>query len=644
MSKRTRETRRSRRNLGTEDKALRSLEEDQKTSLLSARSDDSNPQTIGRWVDVKDGPPPLPPSTRRRGDDSSVAPPDIPSRPTGSEVTSPDNISLAESLANSSTTTIPRGKRFKDGRDASTPTFVTSFDMDNVNLQTPDSVFKWARTEEPSDTISPPKGRGETDTDVAGTVPVQQPRVEYIQPVHEHQGVLLQAVHEQRRIESPPSSDCSELFIENAVEKELMEANDEVMETSDAAGMVDSGLIIDQELAKAESFPKEAQDDNLSTGISNAPIIVIPIATLVGPETSDGNVTGAADKKKMWYKRRSCWLFVLVQIIVLAVVVAVVLSLRGRDDKESRNAEVDFTLSPTVTPVRTTAAPTMLRTTPAPVVGALAPLEFPELPDTFFDTYVSTLTWLGRDEMREGDPELPRFVLAWFWYHTTENSSVPWSHCNPKSGSEQCEFLSNISVNDLDLCYTSKLPANRWLASASECTWAGVSCNESGFVTSISLPGIGLHGDFPFFLNRLPFLEQLNLSFGNLQGMLPTDIGKFLSLKILDMSYNFLAGPLPDELGSLTNLRKLSLASNSLTGTSIPLTLSGLSNLEHLDLSSCSLGGIIPHEFAGLTKMVNLDLHENYLVGGLPTLEWPFLETLHVASNNLDGMFPSEIL
>ncbi|KAK2078096.1 hypothetical protein QBZ16_003964 [Prototheca wickerhamii] len=131
-------------------------------------------------------------------------------------------------------------------------------------------------------------------------------------------------------------------------------------------------------------------------------------------------------------------------------------------------------------------------------------------------------------------------------------------------------------------------------SSSSPCGWIGITCDESGSVTTINLLDVGasgtltdslatlqsvttmqfagnkLTGDVPDSWNAggaLPALNTLNLS-GNLILGLPTDFGSggCTKLEVLDLSSNIINGTLPGSL-SLTQLSQASFALNALTGT-----------------------------------------------------------------------------
>jgi Leucine-rich repeat (LRR) protein len=121
-----------------------------------------------------------------------------------------------------------------------------------------------------------------------------------------------------------------------------------------------------------------------------------------------------------------------------------------------------------------------------------------------------------------------------------------------------------------------------WLGSpGSECTWAGVRCDDEG--TTVT----GL------------YLEENNLT-----GSLPPEIGNLPDLEELELYINAIGGTIPSSIGNLPKLRGLLLFDNQLSG-SLPVTIGNLSALENLYLDRNNLTGQLPDTMGGLTSLVN---------------------------------------
>lgn len=101
--------------------------------------------------------------------------------------------------------------------------------------------------------------------------------------------------------------------------------------------------------------------------------------------------------------------------------------------------------------------------------------------------------------------------------------------------------------------------------------WYGVTTDERGRVTYITL------------------------SQNNLSGYIPVSISDLRNLIHLDLSINQLSGEIPESIGNLTKLTHLILGANELTG-SVPKTIANIKNLKLLDVSQNKMNGTIPAE------------------------------------------------
>lgn len=200
-------------------------------------------------------------------------------------------------------------------------------------------------------------------------------------------------------------------------------------------------------------------------------------------------------------------------------------------------------------------------------------------------------------------------------------------------------------------------------APGTECSWAGVGCNETG--TSVSILWLGGNnitggvevrglpnlrelylGDNPFDgpfpnISDLQALEVLNVGGTGLTGALPESLSGLASLRRLYAPYNSLSGPIPASLGNLANLEILELSGNKLSGA-LPGALGNLKKLTELRLYGNQLEGAIPKEFGGLSALTILDLSNNKLTGELaPELgALANLEILGLSGNVLTGAIP----
>ncbi|PON32890.1 Tyrosine-protein kinase, partial [Parasponia andersonii] len=181
----------------------------------------------------------------------------------------------------------------------------------------------------------------------------------------------------------------------------------------------------------------------------------------------------------------------------------------------------------------------------------------------------------------------------------------------------------------------------------SHCNWPGVTCDDAGSVTEISLSH--RYGKENILLEKLdlsclPNLVHLNLADAGLIGRIPPEIGTLSKLNHLDLSRNSLTGQLPLSLANLSQLVKLDLCDNKLNGF-IPYQLGSLKNLVALNLSMNFFGGPIPSALGLLTNLTHLDLSSNKIEGQLPysITRLAQLEMLDASSNRINGSIPLQM-
>ncbi|KAA8547698.1 hypothetical protein F0562_004127 [Nyssa sinensis] len=156
------------------------------------------------------------------------------------------------------------------------------------------------------------------------------------------------------------------------------------------------------------------------------------------------------------------------------------------------------------------------------------------------------------------------------------------------------------------------------LSEPSPCSWTGVTC-ESGNVTELRLPGMGLSGQIP-----------------------PNTIGNLTHLHTLSLRVNSLSGPLPSDFASISGLRNLYLQGNHFSGP-IPSFIFSLPDLVRVSLASNNFSGDIPLAFNNLTRLATLFLEHNELTGSISDLNPPSLEQFNVSFNQLTGTVPSRL-
>jgi hypothetical protein len=160
-----------------------------------------------------------------------------------------------------------------------------------------------------------------------------------------------------------------------------------------------------------------------------------------------------------------------------------------------------------------------------------------------------------------------------------------------------------------------------WMTDADLKDWHGVTVDEEGRVTDLSLQANNLAGTLPSEIQQLSALQRLDLADNALKGSLPPELGQLGALLELYLDSNReLTGPIPAELGQLGALTALFLHCNRLTGR-IPVELGQLRALTHLYLDTNELAGPIPAELGQLEALQELKLHNNQLTAPIPTAE-----------------------
>ncbi|WP_299894931.1 T9SS type A sorting domain-containing protein [uncultured Aquimarina sp.] len=208
-----------------------------------------------------------------------------------------------------------------------------------------------------------------------------------------------------------------------------------------------------------------------------------------------------------------------------------------------------------------------------------------------------------------------------------------------------------------------------WDLSTDYRTWKGLTFDENGRVSKISLFGQGMNGSIPPEIEDLTELKNLFIGAEeNLIGPIPSEIGNLGKLESLSFFGNSLSGEIPSSLGNLSNLKNLFFSQNKLTGEipaslgnlsqltslnlsrnefhgNIPSEIGNLSNITFLALGGNNFTGEIPSEIGSLSKLINLELFANGLSGSIPSEIGNLinLETLHMDSNNLGNDIPNEL-
>ncbi|KAF9661848.1 hypothetical protein SADUNF_Sadunf19G0111400 [Salix dunnii] len=191
----------------------------------------------------------------------------------------------------------------------------------------------------------------------------------------------------------------------------------------------------------------------------------------------------------------------------------------------------------------------------------------------------------------------------------------------------------------------SQSPLSSWAGISPCINWNGITCDNSGSVTNLTLADFGLRGTlYDFNFSSFPNLCVLDIHNNSLSGTIPHEIGKLKSLFAISLAQNNLTGLIPSSVGNLRNLSKLFLWGNRLSG-SIPQEIGLLGFLNELDLSDNALTGGIPYSIGNLKNLLALFLFQNQLSSPIPSsiVNMTMLTDVALQQNNLTGVIPSSV-
>ena len=259
------------------------------------------------------------------------------------------------------------------------------------------------------------------------------------------------------------------------------------------------------------------------------------------------------------------------------------------------------------------------------------------LPLSLADLSLRVLRYMGTGLCTPAEPAFRE------WLTTIPSHEGTARECSPQSDRAVLEALYDATGG------ANWNTRENWLSDRPLGEWYGVTTDDAGSVTGLSLYGNNLAGVIPRDIGSLASLRRLDLARNSLTGPIPSELGNLSELTRLRLDENDFSGPIPSELGDLANLVGLSLigrpfGQNALTG-SIPPELGSLANLTLLNLSRNRLSGPIPPELGSLVNLTSLNLHTNGLSGPIPpelgslsNLTW-----LDLSWNRLSGPIPPEL-
>ncbi|XP_049412777.1 probably inactive leucine-rich repeat receptor-like protein kinase At5g48380 [Solanum stenotomum] len=128
------------------------------------------------------------------------------------------------------------------------------------------------------------------------------------------------------------------------------------------------------------------------------------------------------------------------------------------------------------------------------------------------------------------------------------------------------------------------------------CRFTGVECwnDNENRVLGITLPNMGLIGEFPRGIQYCSSLTSLDLSNNKLDGSIPSDISNLIAFAVhIDLSSNQFSGAIPHIIAKCSFLIVLKLDNNKLEGP-IPPEIGWLDRLKTFDVTNNMLIGPVP--------------------------------------------------
>lgn len=346
------------------------------------------------------------------------------------------------------------------------------------------------------------------------------------------------------------------------------------------------------------------------------------------------------DSKPPLYQNRRCRLYCImatVFLIVLVVLLSVTIVVTGNGSDGNSGTE-----APTVSP--TTERENIYRKQIADIVG-----------DKIYEPgtpHNNAINWIVNEDpmqMEASDQNLmQRFMMAFLYFHTSDNGNKPWTSCNPpKEGEDDtCVGLQFARQPDDSVEYIPRDGKFRWLSGKEECSWYGVLCEGGNKILGFNLIGFNLTGTLPTELAALPLLQSISMPFNLLSGTIPPEYAKLRNLIQLELHGNTLTGSIPVEffdIGSLA-LQNFNVGENMLSGT-LDTRIGLMTDLKGLHIFQNNFVGSFPSEVANLNSLSFIRVHENEFAGPLPTVLgnlWQVSEFMF-DDNRFSGTIPSEL-
>eukprot|EP00546_Thalassionema_frauenfeldii_P002499 CAMPEP_0178935198 /NCGR_PEP_ID=MMETSP0786-20121207/24367_1 /TAXON_ID=186022 /ORGANISM="Thalassionema frauenfeldii, Strain CCMP 1798" /LENGTH=764 /DNA_ID=CAMNT_0020613229 /DNA_START=20 /DNA_END=2315 /DNA_ORIENTATION=+ len=333
------------------------------------------------------------------------------------------------------------------------------------------------------------------------------------------------------------------------------------------------------------------------------------------------------------------------------------------------------TLFPTPFP---TPFPTLLPTpfpTPFPT---LFPTPFPTNEKSRIENLLTSVALLEGEEFKNPDSYQSK-ALAWL---EADLSSDAGSFTDDEITQRYAVACIWFATNGVSNFYASDEEIengwgnnDNWMSSLTECTWYGITCDDSNRVNATDLRQNRVTGTFPNevvllaeslvyldlgnnnihnrneqtdFLGELKNLEYLDIgeTYFEYPGI-PPALGYLTNLQVLDVSYTYFYGPIrgPEVFANLQKLRIIEMGGNEYN-QEIPSEIARLPELTNFYCDNAALTGTL--DFIELMPVIFelwIDINPD-MSGSIPTsigTKFRTLESLSLTENNLTGRIPTEM-
>ncbi|XLS66463.1 hypothetical protein HN51_026437 [Arachis hypogaea] len=261
--------------------------------------------------------------------------------------------------------------------------------------------------------------------------------------------------------------------------------------------------------------------------------------------------------------------------------------------------------------------------------------------------------------MKKTSPYISFFLLLFFVFSAFCFSSLAFGQATLPQ--DEVEALNDIAKTlgkedlfseEKDVCISSSeeeqsgsscmlLKGNQTTVVICNCSYADSTLCH---VTSLCVKRESLPGQLPAELVRLPYLQQIDLTYNLLNGTIPKEWGRMTNLTFISLGGNRITGSIPKEIANISTLQVFVVEFNQMSGE-LPLELGNLSQLQRLQINSNNFTGELPATLAKLTSLQIVQLADNQFSGKIPDFiqSWTNLQQLVIQGSGLSGPIPSGI-